>query len=201
MAREIGLSRLTVFPVTKNDATGATFGTATPVSWVTNVSVSKTIAEYSAYADNIAEISSSKENGAELTITVSSDMSPKLEAQLTGKKYNNASMVSTADDTKPSFAIAYETVMSDGSVRRYCYYSCTISKNDQENETISDSVTAQTYELSVKAVPLVQTKELMIEMDEKEVTEFLADAANAANHDKVREAWEKFFETVPTQVV
>lgn len=197
MAREIGLSRLTVFELT--DANTITYGAVTSVPWLVNIDVSKTIAEYTAHADNIPEFSSSKETGAELTLEVSSDMPPKLESGLTGKKYSNGAMISTTDDVKPSYGIAWETVMSDGNLRRYFYFNCTMSKDEQSNETVSDSVTAQTYNLTAKAIPLPTTKELMMVMDEREVDELIA--ANDPKKDAIQKVWNEWFTTAPRPVV
>ena len=167
MAREIGLSKLYAFEV--DDINLGTYQPLpTRIEYVVNIEVSKTVAEYSVFGDNVAEISSSQEIGAEITLEVSSNLPPQIEAKLTGKTYQNGALVSKSDDTKKLFGLAWETVLSDGTVRRYFYNACTISKNEQSNETISDSVTAQTYTLVAKAIPLPTTKETMMMMDEKE---------------------------------
>lgn len=196
MAREIGISRFTLFELT--DANQIRYGAPIDVPWLVKIDVSKTIAEYEAYADNIAEVSSSRETGAEITAEVSSDMPPKLEAAIVGKKYSNGALISTTDDVKKSYGAAWETVMSDGNIRRYFYFNCSFSKNEQSNESISDSITAQTYSLTGKAIPLPTTKELMMVMDEREVTALIV--ANDPKKDEIQTVWDEWFTTAPRPV-
>ncbi len=196
MAREIGLSRLTLFEL--EDQVQATYGSALPVPWVVGVEVSKTISEYSAYADNVAEISGSKEIGAEISIEVSSDMPPKLESAIVGKKYLNGALIATVDDIKKQYGVAWETLMSDGNIRRYFYFNCSFSKDEQSNETVSDSITTQTYSLTGKSIPLPTTKETMMVMDEREVKELVASNEPKAN--EIQELWDNWFKVAPRPV-
>ena len=196
MAREIGLSRLTLFEL--EDQVQATYGSALPVAWVVGVEVSKTISEYSAYADNVAEISGSKEIGAEISIEVSSDMPPKLESAIVGKKYLNGALIATVDDIKKQYGVAWETLMSDGNIRRYFYFNCSFSKDEQSNETVSDSITTQTYSLTGKSIPLPTTKETMMVMDEREIKELVASNEPKAN--EIQEVWDNWFKVAPRPV-
>ncbi len=196
MAREIGLSRLTLFEL--EDQVQATYGSALPVPWVVGVEVSKTISEYSAYADNVAEISGSKEIGAEISIEVSSDMPPKLESAIVGKKYLNGALIATVDDIKKQYGVAWETLMSDGNIRRYFYFNCSFSKDEQSNETVSDSITTQTYSLTGKSIPLPTTKETMMVMDEREVKELVASNEPKAN--EIQELWDNWFKVAPRPI-
>lgn len=196
MAREIGLSRLTLFEL--EDQVQATYGSALPVPWVVGVEVSKTISEYSAYADNVAEISGSKEIGAEISIEVSSDMPPKLESAIVGKKYLNGALIATVDDIKKQYGVAWETLMSDGNIRRYFYFNCSFSKDEQSNETVSDSITTQTYSLTGKSIPLPTTKETMMVMDEREIKELVASNEPKAN--EIQEVWDNWFKVAPRPV-
>lgn len=196
MAREIGLSRLTLFEL--EDQVQATYGSALPVPWVVGVEVSKTISEYSAYADNVAEISGSKEIGAEISIEVSSDMPPKLESAIVGKKYLNGALIATVDDIKKQYGVAWETLMSDGNIRRYFYFNCSFSKDEQSNETVSDSITTQTYSLTGKSIPLPTTKETMMVMDGREVKELVASNEPKAN--EIQELWDNWFKVAPRPI-
>lgn len=196
MAREIGLSRLTLFEL--EDQVQATYGSALPVPWVVGVEVSKTISEYSAYADNVAEISGSKEIGAEISIEVSSDMPPKLESAIVGKKYLNGALIATVDDIKKQYGVAWETLMSDGNIRRYFYFNCSFSKDEQSNETVSDGITTQTYSLTGKSIPLPTTKETMMVMDGREVKELVASNEPKAN--EIQELWDNWFKVAPRPI-
>lgn len=203
MSREIGISKLTVFKLTDANAPVAVYEPGKNVPWVVNVEVSKVMAEYSAFADNVAEISSSKPSSADLTIEVSSDMKPSLEAELTGVGYVNGMMVQGTDDMKPQWGVAYETVMDTGKVRKYFFTNCTISKNEQSNETVSDSITAQTYTLTVKSIPLPITKELFFAMDEDDYQKTYDDlvlANEQAKADAVKKVWDEWFENAPKPV-
>ena len=199
MSREIGISKLTVFELRDPDTPD--YGGPESVPWVVNIDISKVVAEYSAFADNVAELSSSKPTSADLTIEVSSDMKPSLEAKLTGVKFSNGLMIQGTDDTKPSWGIAYETVMDTGKVRRYFFTNCTISKDEQSNETISDSVNPVTYSLNVKAIPLPVTKELLFVMDEDDYKKAYDDAqANLPLQQQIEELWTNWFTQAPRPV-
>ena len=202
MSREIGLSRLTAFELT-NAELGEYAGEIVPIPWIVNAEVSKTVASFTVYADNVAEISSSKATGAEITLEISSDMPPSLEAKLTGVKFENGLMIAGTDDIKPQWGLAYETVMDTGALRRYFFTNCTISKNEQANETISDSIVAQTYSLTVNAIPLPTSKELMLVMDEDDMLAAI-DAEGGlgqGNADKINDLWEQWFEVAPRPIV
>lgn len=199
MSREIGISKLHVFKLT--DANTQTYDPGKPIPWVVNVEVSKVVAEYSAFADNVAELSSSKPTSADLTIEVSSDMKPSLEAELTGVGFDKGMMIQGTDDQKPSWGIAYETVMDTGKVRKYFFTNCTISKDEQSNETVSDSVNAVTYTLTVKAVPIPSTKELFMVMDEDDFTTAYNDPTNQAHQVALQALWDNWFTTAPKRIV
>lgn len=203
MSREIGISRLTVYKLTDANAPVAVYEKGKSVPWVVNVEVSRVIASFNVFADNVAEIASSKVTGADLTIEVSSDMKPSLESELTGTSYINGMMVSNTDDKKPQWGIAYETVMDTGKVRRYFFTNCTISKDSQSNTTVSDSIDAKTYNLTVKAVPIATTKELFFVMDEDDYEKAYNDLAQAGQQpeaDALKDVWEKWFEDAPKPV-
>ena len=201
MSREIGISKLTVFEL--RDPETPDYGGPTSVPWVVNVEISKVVAEYSAFADNVAELSSSKPTSADLTIEVSSDMKPSLEAKLTGVGFEYGLMIQGVDDKKPQWGIAYETVMDTGKVRRYFFTNCTISKNEQSNETVSDSITAQTYTLTAKAIPLPSTayKDYELVMDEDDYQKAYDDAqADLQLQAKIKELWDNWFTVAPRPV-
>lgn len=198
MSREIGISKLTVFELT--DANVPTYNAGENIPWVVNVDVSKVVAEFSVFADNIAEISNSKPTSADLTVVVSSDIKPSVEAKLTGVKFENGLMIQGTDDQKPSFGIAYETVMDNGKVRKYFFTNCTISKNEQTNETVSDSINAQTYTFSVKAIPLPTTKELMFVMDEDDYNATQQPPAGPQAQ-QIQQLWENWFTQAPRPVI
>ncbi len=182
--------------IRRSSASYLRFGSSGSV--VVGVEVSKTISEYSAYADNVAEISGSKEIGAEISIEVSSDMPPKLESAIVGKKYLNGALIATVDDIKKQYGVAWETLMSDGNIRRYFYFNCSFSKDEQSNETVSDSITTQTYSLTGKSIPLPTTKETMMVMDEREVKELVASNEPKAN--EIQELWDNWFKVAPRPI-
>lgn len=201
MAREVGVSRLTAFPLQTNTSAAATWGAAIDIPWLEEATVTYTTSSTSYYADNVTENSTTRVTGAEIELVVSSNMSPELLAQLTGKKYNKASVSTTANDKSPSYALAYEILMDDDSVRRYVIYNCNLRKEENSNTTVSDSIDAKTYTLLGTAKPLVSSKEIDLEMDSKEVAEYVADTNNdAADIAAVQNAWNQFFTTVARQV-
>ncbi len=104
----------------------------------------------------------------------------------------------SAVDIKKQYGVAWETLMSDGNLRRYFYFNCSFSKDEQSNETVSDSITTQTYSLTGKSIPLPTTKETMMVMDEREVKELVASNEPKAN--EIQELWDNWFKVAPRPI-
>lgn len=187
MAREVGISKIKLFPlVTDEVGMNVVYGQGFNVPWAVNFETSSEYAEGEYYADNIIEHSKKLIAKMGITMEVSSNTPPGLDAKITGKLYDKAQSVTVTGQTAPYYAIAYEILMDDGNIRRRVIYKVSLARNGQTNSTQEDSLTGQTYTYEGTAIPLTANGFLELTMDEKEVTT-LGDPG-------ITDKFEKFFD-------
>lgn len=192
MAREIGISNITLFPITREAADAVVYGQAMPVKWAVSLESTINYSESAYYADNIQEFSNKIITGIDLSLEMSSNISPDVDAKITGKHYADGFAVTHANALTPAYAIAFEVKMDNGNLRRVVYYKTTLTREGQTNETVSDSVTYQTYTYTGKCSALQHNGAFMLMMD-KAVIDALPNDQN--QQDRALEAWNNFFTT------
>jgi phi13 family phage major tail protein len=193
MAREIGISKLHFFPLTKDEqGDDPTWGAAYAVPWAVNFQTSAEYAESEYYADNIIENSQKQLTKYTVTMEVSSDTPPSLEAKITGKTTVLGGAVTTSDDTAPKHAIAYEIKMDDGSLRRKVLYNSTLYKTSSENATQEESIDGKTFTYEGTSTPLVSIKAIELVLDSKEIDAI----SDPSNKQKAKTVWDNFFTNV-----
>ena len=191
MAREIGISNITLFPITNETAQNVVYGQAMPVKWAVSLESTINYSESAYYADNIQEFSSKMITGIDLSLEMSSNIDPETDAKITGKHYENGFAVTHANALPPAYAIAFEVKMDNGNLRRVVYYKTTLTREGQSNETVSDSVTAQTYTYTGKCSALQHNGAFMLMMD-RAVIDGLPNDQN--QQDRANQAWTNFFQ-------
>lgn len=171
MAREVGISNITLFPLQKDDARNLTYDDAAKFAlpWAVSFETAEEYAESEYYADNIVERSAKLLSKIGLSLEVSSDTPPALDAKITGKAHKYGMSINLTGTTQPTFAIAYSIMMDDGNERRRVIYKCNLARSGQTNETVSDSVTAQTFTYEGSASALVYNNRFDAIMDKKEI--------------------------------
>lgn len=192
MAREVGISNITLFPITRETADAVVYGQAMPVKWAVSLESTINYSESAYYADNIQEFSNKMITGIDLSLEMSSNISPDVDAKITGKHYADGFAVTHANALPPAYAIAFEVKMDNGNLRRVVYYKTTLTREGQTNETVSDSVTAQTYTYTGKCSALQHNGAFMLMMD-KAVIDALPNDQN--QQDRALAAWNDFFTT------
>ena len=171
MAREVGIRNITLFPLQKDDAGDLTYNNAAKFAlpWAVSFETTEEYAESEYYADNIVERSAKLLSKIGLSLVVSSDTPPALDAKITGKAHKYGMSINLTGTTQPTFAIAYSIMMDDGNERRRVIYKCNLARSGQTNETVSDSVTAQTFTYEGSASALVYNNRFDAIMDKKEI--------------------------------
>ena len=189
MAREVGISNITLFPLTADDAgSSPTYGTGFKVAWAVNFETESEYAEGQYHGDNIVETFRRMISKMGITMEVSSNTPPALDAKITGKGYKNGKSFVEVGQTSPYYAIAYEILMDDGNIRRRVIYKVALTRNSQTNSTQEDSLEGQTYTYEGTAIPLTSTGHLEMIMDKKEIAALSdPDKTLAQNH------FDKFF--------
>ena len=189
MAREIGISNVTLFPVQNETNIDIQYGQAIPLKWAVSLESTLNYSESAYYADNIQEFSSKLLTSIDLTLEMSSNISPEIDAQITGKYFINGTAITSANTLPKPFAVAFEVKMDDGNLRRFVYYKTIFTRENISNETVSDSVTAQVYTYNGKCGALLKNNSFMSVMDKAVID------AMPPGPDKVDAelAWNNFF--------
>lgn len=193
MAREIGISDLTFFPLTTDEAgQDPVYGAAFAVPWAVNFTTDAEYSEAEYYADNIIENSMKQLSKYSVTMEVSSNTPPALDAKITGKTVVAGGSVTGSDTLAPKHAIAYEIKMDDGSTRRKVIYKVTLDRTSTENSTQEESIEGKTYSYEGTATPLVGIKQIELILDSKEIDAI----QNQQDKAKAQAAWDAFFTDV-----
>lgn len=190
MAREEGISNIVLFPLIK-DAKGAapSWGEPINVPWAQNFETEDEYREGIYYGDNIVEQSRKVISKVNVDMEVSSDVPPKLDAEITGKGYTGGMAHKSIGQNSPAYAVAYEILMSDGNLRRRVIYNTGFTRDSQTNKTIEEEGEGQTYTYTGVGLPLSSTGDVEGTMDLKEI--------QAISDEKEKTwtmaRWDKFF--------
>lgn len=190
MAREIGISNVTLFPVQNETNIDIQYGQAVPVKWAVSLESTLNYSESAYYADNIQEFSSKLLTSIDLTLEMSSNISPEIDAQITGKYFINGTSITSANALPKPFALAFEVKMDDGNLRRFVYYKTIFTRENISNETVSDSVTAQVYTYNGKCSALLKNNSFMSVMDRAVIDAM----PPGPDKDAADLAWNNFFQ-------
>lgn len=197
MAREVGISNITFFPLLTDTPAGVpTYGEAIKIPWAVDLETENEYSEGSYYADNITENSLQKLAKVNVTMEVSSDTPPALDAKLTGKYHNKARSISSTRQKSPRGAIAYEILMDDDTVRRRVIYNVALTRNSQSNSTVEDSMDGKTYTYEGVGIPLQSNSDVDLVMDQKEIEAYVKDTEKNTDYAEVQTEWDEFFENV-----
>ena len=197
MAREVGISNITFFPLLTDTPAGVpTYGEAIKIPWAVDLETENEYSEGSYCADNITENSLQKLAKVNVTMEVSSDTPPALDAKLTGKYHNKARSISSTRQKSPRGAIAYEILMDDDTVRRRVIYNVALTRNSQSNSTVEDSMDGKTYTYEGVGIPLQSNSDVDLVMDQKEIEAYVKDKEKNTDYAEVQTEWDEFFEKV-----
>lgn len=201
MAREVGISKLKLYPLTRDEVgQQIQYGQGFDLPWAVNFETTTEFAEGEYYADNKIERSVKKVSKMAVSIEVSSNTPPELDAKITGKLYKNGRIATGTDTLPKEHAIAYEILMDDGNIRRRVIYKVALSRTGQTNATQEDSIEGQTYTYEGVATPLLGENgdnafDMM--MDKKEVDNYVQAGAGVIAPDVVQNHFDNFFGVRP----
>ena len=143
-----GTDNLWVVPVTKDDATGYTFGS--PVNLTPTGQISKTVSSSSEthYYSNVGMITIVTKGGDTVTVTIPVLSLDKI-ALLTGQTYDQATGALVTGDIKETyFALIYRTQLTDDTWRYTIKYKAMLSAIPEEvSQTRSDGVNTNAQQL------------------------------------------------------
>ena len=200
MAREIGISNIRLIQfreeTDKTNYADVRYYNDSPidVKYAVSLEVENENATGEYYGDNIIEHSVNQLSKMNVTLEVSSQISPEDDAQIRGLKTGKGKVGTGVDANPPYFALMYEVKMDDDTIRKKVIYKVKFTRNSHANATQEDAIEGQTYTYEGVAVPLVYNGVLDMAMDQKEVLEYVD--AGHANAGTVEDHFEKFFNKV-----
>lgn len=151
MAR-IGVRNLHVFPLTKDDATGATYGTAVKCAPLMKVSLTAKTVEGSVYGDDRQVDGNFGITGYDIVIDTT-DLTPDQQSLLLGhKKDSKGGITVSTEDEAPYVGVAFESKRSDGKNEYSVLYKVKFSPINEEYETKGENITYKTPSLVGKAI-------------------------------------------------
>jgi phi13 family phage major tail protein len=154
-----GVLFLGIAPLLKDDGTESpTWGSVIEIPQFENFSGEKQYSSADWYSNDRIEMSLKNISSVDFEITVGS-LSSELRAMLTGATYNqeNGVLVENADDAQAEYALVIRfSQMSAGAAGTYdvVYYRCTLSVDNLEAETKTDSINTTSITITGKAIPL-----------------------------------------------
>lgn len=151
MAR-IGVRNLHVFPLTKDDVTGATYGTAVKCAPLMKVSLTAKTSEGSVYGDDRQVDGNFGITGYDIVIDTT-DLTPDQQSLLLGhKKDSKGGITVSTEDEAPYVGVAFESKRSDGKNEYSVLYKVKFSPTNEEYETKGENITYKTPSLVGKAI-------------------------------------------------
>ncbi len=190
MARENGISKITLFELKTDDVGGTPTYEAEGirVPWAVNFETEDEYYESEYKADNTVESAKSEIQKVTATMEVSSDTPPSLDAKITGKGYKNGMAFKRRGQKKKAYALAYEISMDDGNLRRRVIYNMGFTRKSQTNATEEDG-SEQTYNYEGVGFPLNSTGDVEATMDLAEINAL----EDSAVKTKLLQKWNNFF--------
>lgn len=186
MSRIIGCKNLHIAEVTKDDASGTTWGNPEPIKSLISISISDQKENVTFYSDDSVEQVLPSFSSKEVTIELGY-LNPELEAKISGNTYNKGIFTQSADATAKEFALLFEAPLSKGGTRKICLYKGVLAKNDSEFQGKQDSVESSNVTLTGVFMPLQSNSLVEIKADSN-------DAKLTATEQELVKNW---FKTVP----
>lgn len=144
-----GFSRLGLFPVTKNDATGYTAGAKVAITGAQSFSATPEVSEWKINADDGIYASGSDWNGMKFTLTIA-ECPLELRKYFEGGTYNSTTKVYTykSSDQAPEIGLSFRVLQADGTWLMVKIYSakCTSFKIDYKTKGESGDISPVTIE-------------------------------------------------------
>lgn len=161
-----GLKNVHVWPITSTDDTGKpTYGTV--ISWpgATEMSLDAEGSSDPFYADDTIYYQGVANNGYTGSLT-SADIPVEFLTEVMGEvKDKNGALIESADVEPKEFAIAFE-FKGDANKRRHVFYRCTAERPSVSSSTKEDSVSPNTPEVSITAIPRLDNAQVKARCEE-----------------------------------
>ena len=153
-----GVLFLGIAPLTSDDGENPTWGDVVEIPQFENFSGEKQYSSAEWYSNDRIEMSLKNITSVDFEITVGT-ISAEVRALLTGATYDEETgvLLERSDDAQSEYALIIRfSQMSAGSAGTYdvVYYRCTLSVDNLEAETKTDSINTTSITITGKAIPL-----------------------------------------------
>ena len=140
---QIGLKNLYYAPLSKDDSTGATYGTPVKIAGLISVNISPSNSTSTLHADDIPFAVAS--TLGEVSVTVeAADIPLQAQAALLGHTVSGNKMICKGSDQAPYVAILFESDKHDGTTRYVKLLKGKFHDPNEDLQTKGDSVEYQT---------------------------------------------------------
>lgn len=147
-----GFSGLRIFPVTKNDGTGYTVGTAIAISGAQSFSRSPESSEWKVYADDGIYDSGADWQGDKVTLQLA-ELPLELKKYFEGGEYNDTTKEYTfkSSSQAPELALAFKCLQSDGTwlMKKFFSFKASSLKDEHKTKGEGNDITPYTIEGTV----------------------------------------------------
>lgn len=149
---KFGLSKVHIFPIQSDDATGTKYDAGFPILGAVTLSLSPEGDSEPFYADNISYYVSTSNNGYSGSLEMAL-LNDEFYTKILGMKKDEKSglMVESAGDMGKEFAMAFQ-FEGDQHATRHVLYRCKATRPKLEAETIADKTTPKTDSFDLTAL-------------------------------------------------
>ena len=144
-----GFSRVKLFPVLRNDASGYEAGEGFDLPWAQELSKEQDVTESKIYADDVLYLNMKSWNGLNSTITMA-EMSLAMMAKLGFGEFSETenTLKWNPQGENKQFAVTFRCLRADGKYRMYKMYSFTVNEIKESGvKTRGESGDINTYQL------------------------------------------------------
>lgn len=165
MSRIIGCQGLHIAEVTKDDATGTTWGTPIKVPALISIDIQDNSENVTFYSDDTVEQVIPSFAGKEITVTLG-HISNELEAMISGNTYENGVFTQNANATAKEFALMFKAPKSkNGAFQYVALYKGVLARTESNYKTKEDSVESSDVTLEGVFMPLQSNGKVAIKAD------------------------------------
>ncbi len=146
-----GFCAARLWPITANTEEAYSTDTMIPLPGAQQLTKDTSRSEYTIYADDGVYDSGSDFQYEDLTFTVA-ELTPELEAKLSGGAYDESTKVYTfkASDMAPEFAFGYAALKLDGTYRMFKHYAVKLISAKVDHASKGDTGDIAAYQLTLR---------------------------------------------------
>lgn len=161
MSRIIGCQQLHIAEVLTDTLSETTFGEITPIPALVGIDISDNSENVTFYSDDQVEQVIPSFSSKEVTIELGY-LSNKIEAMISGNKYENGVFIQNASATAKEYALLFRAPLSKGGFQYVCLYKGVLARTESNYATKEDSIEGQTVSLSGVFMPLTSNGNVSI---------------------------------------